>query len=69
MAMFEYKNGRRATMSDRYGQILERLGKGRVVVDQPAKAKPIERKNLTAESDGKAKPKRHYRRKDMKAED
>lgn len=66
MATFEYSNGRRANMEQRYAVLLEKLGKGRILPDKPLKA---ETRQLKAEEPKAEKPKRAYKRRDMKAEE
>lgn len=66
MATFEYSNGRRANMEQRYAVLLEKLGKGKILPSSHAKA---ETRQLKAEDDKADKPKRAYKRRDMKAEE
>ena len=66
MATFEYSNGRRADMEQRYAVLLEKLGKGKIVTAKPAK---VETRQLKAEEPKADKPKRAYKRRDMKAEE
>ena len=79
MAVFEYKNGRRKEMPERYVRVLERLGKGRVVAVDNEVTRPvrvIETRSIEPESElateispATGKPKRQYKRRDMKAEE
>ena len=80
MPVFEYTNGRTAEMSERYGRILEKLGKGRfvqnVAVAEAPKVAPVvvETRAMEVEDDPEisevtGKPKRKYKRRDMKAEE
>lgn len=69
MPKFRYNNGAERVISERDARILTLLKKGSVVVDEPKPVEPVDEVEVvvSAEADD-LKPKRGYRRKDLRAE-